>query len=228
MKKTESCRNKFILTVLYSFFLFFCTSFSVFASKAYITDEFRISLRRGPTIENKILRFLPSGSPVEILQNTDEGWSEVKTLSPDEKQITGWVLSRYLVHRLPYETQASSLKEDNIILKEQIFKNNQVLKANNQKIKELSEDLKKTKSLLAQSEKAYLELKNNSADFFQLQSELNDLHARYDKILREKSDISQQRTHQWMGVGALILIGGYIFGFLGGKKNKKLKTRGYL
>ena len=41
------------------------------AGKAYVTDSFRISLRRGPTIENKILRFVSSGLPVEVLESQE-------------------------------------------------------------------------------------------------------------------------------------------------------------
>ena len=47
------------------------------ATKAFVTDTFRISLRRGPSIENKILKFLSSGQPVEVLESND-GWSRVQ------------------------------------------------------------------------------------------------------------------------------------------------------
>ncbi|MCK4728329.1 MAG: hypothetical protein KAT27_05355, partial [Desulfobacterales bacterium] len=53
------------------------------ADKAYVTDWFRISLRRGPSIENKILKFLPSGLPVEVLES-QEGWNRVRLLEGEE------------------------------------------------------------------------------------------------------------------------------------------------
>ena len=59
------------------------------AKKAYVTDSFRISLRRGPSIENKILEFLPSGMPVEILESK-EGWNLVSPWNPSKaKQRDG-------------------------------------------------------------------------------------------------------------------------------------------
>ena len=82
------------------------------ATKAYVTDSFRISLRRGPGIENKIIKFLPSGLPVETL-GSQEGWSRIHLLKPEEGKMEGWILTRYLITRQPWEVQAHSLKQEN-------------------------------------------------------------------------------------------------------------------
>ena len=74
------------------------------ASKAFVTDNFRISLRRGPRIENKILKFLPSGQPVEILE-TQEGWTRVRPMGPDQDGLDGWVLSHYIISRTPWQNK---------------------------------------------------------------------------------------------------------------------------
>lgn len=89
------------------------------AAKAYVTDSFRISLRRGPSIENKILKFLPSGLPVEISES-QEGWSRVQLSKNGRTYMQGWVLSRYLVTRLPWKIQAESLKKETAQLKEKL------------------------------------------------------------------------------------------------------------
>ena len=89
------------------------------AKNVYVTDEFRISLRRGPSIENKILKFLPSGQPVEVSES-QEGWCRVNVSEGDNKNFQGWVLSRYLISRLPWEIQAKSLIKENVLLKERL------------------------------------------------------------------------------------------------------------
>jgi len=38
------------------------------AQPAYVTDVFEITLRSGPTNSNKILKMLPSSTPVEVLR----------------------------------------------------------------------------------------------------------------------------------------------------------------
>ena len=88
------------------------------AGKAYVTDSFRISLRRGPSIENKILRFVSSGLPVEVLESQD-GWNRVQ-VQEEDGVLEGWVLSRYLVMRRPWKDQTESLKNENLRLKQEI------------------------------------------------------------------------------------------------------------
>lgn len=86
------------------------------AKEAYVTDTFRISLRRGPSVENKILKFLPSGLRVDIKGSRD-GWDRVQVQEGENETLEGWVLSRYLISRLPWETQAESLLQENTTLK---------------------------------------------------------------------------------------------------------------
>lgn len=220
--------TKPLLIILYSFLTFFYTPLLTYASKAYITDQFRISLRRGPTIENKILRFLPSGSPVEILTTTDEGWAQVKTLSPDEKQITGWVLSRYLIHRLPFQNQSVFLKEENEKLKKELIEIKNRYNLGLKKIDTLSKELKEVNKELKISKTNYTQLKKNSKNYFSLKDEFNTLKKELKEAIKTKKTIESKRRHQWMAVGASILVFGYLLGFIGGKKEKKTKRRGFL
>ena len=71
------------------------------AETFYVTDSFRISFRSGPGIENRILKFLHSGAQVEVLE-TGEEWTRVRLLDPEGGELTGWVLSRYLMNREPW------------------------------------------------------------------------------------------------------------------------------
>ncbi|NVL90711.1 MAG: TIGR04211 family SH3 domain-containing protein [Desulfobacterales bacterium] len=109
-------RFQFIIPAILGICLIGQTSW---AEKAYVTDSFRISLRRGPSIENKILKFLPSGLPVDISESQD-GWSRVQLSESRGGYMQGWVLSRYLVTRLPWKVQTESLKKENARLKERL------------------------------------------------------------------------------------------------------------
>lgn len=91
------------------------------ATNAYVTDSFRISLRRGPSTENKILTFLSSGHPVEVLE-AQEGWSLVRTKDVEQDSIKGWILNRYMITRLPWEAQAKSLMRENTMLKKKLVR----------------------------------------------------------------------------------------------------------
>ena len=89
------------------------------AAKAYVTDSFRISFRGGPSTENKILKFLASGQPVEVFE-AQEGWSRVRPIQSGQGSVEGWVLTRYLITRQPWEIQVQSLKQENTELKEKL------------------------------------------------------------------------------------------------------------
>ncbi len=92
---------------------------SSLAEETYVTDSFKVTLRTGPSIENKVIGMLPSGQPVEVL-DSDGDWSYVRLLGPGARNKEGWMLSRFLVNRPPWEMQTKSLKEENIQLKEKL------------------------------------------------------------------------------------------------------------
>jgi SH3 domain protein len=89
------------------------------AYKAYVTDSFRVSLRKGPSTENEILKFIPSGQPLQVLES-QEDWSRVKVSENEHGMAEGWVMRRYLITRPPWQHRAESLKQDNARLKEEI------------------------------------------------------------------------------------------------------------
>lgn len=55
----------------------------------WIHDQLRVDMRSGPTFENRIIDFLPSGTPVTVLETRDD-WIRVRT--GDEE---GWIQSQY-------------------------------------------------------------------------------------------------------------------------------------
>ena len=53
---------------------------------------------------------------MEVL-DTQGDWTHVRLTGPDRGQKTGWIMSQYLVTRLPWEIQAKTLNEENARLK---------------------------------------------------------------------------------------------------------------
>jgi len=167
------------------------------AAKAYVTDSFRISLRRGPSIENKILKFLPSGMPVEVLES-QEGWSRVQPSESRQRSIKGWVLSRYLITRLPWETQARSLEQENIQLKE--------------KLAHIEEEREET-------------LKRKVADYLELKAAHEIAQETVQTLTRENESLRSSQRNKWFAMGALVLLCGLMIGLvIGGKEKKRRST----
>ena len=67
---------------------------SAYAEDVWISDQFEVMLRTGPSTTNAIERMLPSGTPLEAVERDDEtGYTRVRTANGAE----GWVLSRYIM-----------------------------------------------------------------------------------------------------------------------------------
>ena len=70
-------------------------SFSAGAQEAWVSDQFEVMLRTGPSTSNAIERVLRSGTALEVLETDSEaGYARVRTTAGTE----GWVLSRYLMN----------------------------------------------------------------------------------------------------------------------------------
>ena len=69
-------------------------SLAVFGQTRYVTDDVRVELRAGPSLEYRIMRYLPTGSRVQALQSDDAaGYTRIRIEGGDDE---GWVLTRYL------------------------------------------------------------------------------------------------------------------------------------
>lgn len=77
-----------------SLFIFLAMSAeAAMAQTRYVTDEFEIMMRTGPSIQNKIVRALKSGTRIEVLrEDSGNGHSQVQTAQGE----IGYVLTRFL------------------------------------------------------------------------------------------------------------------------------------
>ncbi len=169
------------------------------ATRAYVTDSFRISIRRGPSLENKILKFLPSGQDVEIL-DTQEGWSYIRTLESNENITKGWVLRRYLITREPWEIQTQSFKNENLKLKKKLENIH----------KEWTEKFTK-----------------DVGDFKTLKKNHDVLLKTLQTQKRKIATLKEDQSIKWFAMGALVLLFGLMIGLVIGKKQKKSRTSYY-
>lgn len=182
-----------------------------YAQTKYVTDDFEVMLRTGPSIQNKIVRPLRSGTRIEVLRvDSGNGHSQVQTSSGE----IGYLLTRFLsekpsarnrVSRL--ESQLAQLRsepneirtllvdsqEQNQLLIEQnvlLTNSNQSAKSELDKIKDLSGDEIK---LSSQNQKLESEVQ-------QLLLQLDDIRIQ-NEALRDNSE----RVRNLVGVGVLLI-----------------------
>jgi len=70
-----------------------CFAYAAQAETRYIVDQAKLPMRSGAGTGFKIIKMLPSGVPVKLLEQSKSGYSHIRTSDGKE----GWVLSRYLM-----------------------------------------------------------------------------------------------------------------------------------
>jgi SH3 domain protein len=190
------------------------------AAKAYVTDSFRISLRGGPSIDYKILKFLTSGLPVDVLES-EEGWTRVQLLEPAQDSITGWVLSRYLITRIPWENQAISLKREKAQLEKRLSLVEKELDKGMIHKQELTEELEKDSKNLRKLQDRYEIIKQGAPDYLNLKATYETAQKTIQTLVKENQRLKSSQMNRWFAMGALVLLCGLMIGLLVGRQQKK-------
>lgn len=73
----------------------------------YITDQVDIPMRSTKTFDDNILRSLSSGTELEVIQATEDGWTQIRV-----DGITGWIISRYLTNIKPAKFKLKELENE--------------------------------------------------------------------------------------------------------------------
>ena len=197
------------------------------ATKAYVIDSFEITLRTGPSNENKIIAMIFSGRPLEVL-GTRGDWSQVKVLD-DGKE--GWVLSRYLVTRLPWEVQAKKLQEDLVSLNAKFNRVQKEFNDESQQRQGLAAEIKRKTEELEVLSREYLELKKGAEGYLRLktlydaaENNMKIAQAELSKVTAENENLRSSQQNMWFLSGALVLLCGLLIGGIVGRQQKKRRS----
>jgi len=203
------------------------------AQRAYVMNPTKITLRKGPGVKEKIIKMLPQNEPVEILESK-EGWSRVRLLGPKRQGKEGWVLSAFLITRIPWESQASLLKEQNTRLKERLTKIEKEWSELSGEREELGGKLEKNATTLDTVRKRYETLKRDASGFLKLKKEyeitktnMEVAQATTEKLTKENVVLKSSQRNTWFLTGGAVLLVGLIFGLIMGRQQKKRKSSYY-
>ena len=190
----------------------------------YITDEIRVMLRTGPGMDRKIIAMPRSGIQVEVLEESEDGWSRVRL--PNDKE--GWMLTRYLSRKFPGKKVMARLESENKVLKQEVkilIEENARLKKEQAGIQRTLSDQTKTAEALR---KSYETLKSESSEFLSLK-------ASYEKVSEDLAEKTRQRAEldeklralqesqnlRWFMGGGAVLFGGFIVGWLARRSRRR-------
>ncbi len=187
-----------------------------FAETEYVIDKIVITLRSGQSNQHQILRTLPSGTPMEILER-GEKYSKARLKDGTE----GWVLNQYITaipiakYRLAVaKKKLAAAESENTHLKKELAstreKENTLGEqfANLQKAdKKVSKELDQLRRVAAKP----LQLENEN---MRMKKELLDLENEHELVRQENQILRDSTDREWFLTGAGVIILGIILGLI--------------
>jgi SH3 domain protein len=197
-------------------FILIFTAFPVFAEPAWVSDEFEITLRSGPSTGNAIQLMVGSGMQLEVLErDAESGYSRVTTPGGTE----GWVLTRYLMNersaREQLETLTSNLTNANsrgTSLSSQLTAIEGEYDSANRRIDTLEREKVAVEKALADIKRTAANVLGINEQNKSLMDQLATAQIRADTLEQENLQLSSQTTRYWFMSGALVLLIGVILG----------------
>ena len=185
---------------------------------AWVSDEFEVTLRTGPSTSNAIELMVSSGTQLEVLEEDPEsGYSRVRTGGGTE----GWVLTRYLMNepsaREQLETltrQLTSATEEGASMGTQLGAIRSEYDAATRRIRELETSNAELQSNIDEiSQKAANTLAIDRQNQ-ELQQKLTDAEIQVNVLEQEKEQLVGQSNRNWFITGSLVLFGGVLLGLV--------------
>jgi SH3 domain protein len=204
------------LTLLLSLF------FALMAANAqtmFVTDELVITLRTGPSNQNRVVGNLESGDRVEVLEEDVDGdYARVRVTSSG---LEGWLLRRYLVAQptaalrlADAEDRLDDALTRTLDLEERLTDSNTALKLANDRLdglassnSELSAEL--TDIRTASANAIALREQNES-----LRRRVNEMTIQAEALAQENAELAGRSRQNWFVVGAAVLAMGIVIGLV--------------
>lgn len=196
-----------------------CTLFAAtaaLAAPAWVSDQFEITLRTGPSTSNSIQLMIDSGLRLEVLErDADTGYSKVRTPGGTE----GWVLSRYLMNEPSAREQLQKLSSQLTSANSRGSSLDAQMKGITAEYDSANRKIKELERAKAAVEKELSEIKRTAANVLSidkqnktLMDQLAAAQIRADTLEQENRELSSQTTRYWFMAGALVLLVGIFLG----------------
>lgn len=181
----------------------------------YISDEYRVPLRSGPSGEHRILHWgLPTGTVLEALEvDEDAGFTHVRLPSGNE----GWLPNQYLVDEPIARLQLADA-EQRIAELEGLLAGNDAAAAlaNARELERNHAELERAHAELEQELERVRNTSEEGLGLFESNRDLvhlnTNLRAEVDDLLAQRDSLEQNVERQWMLLGGGLVLVGLLFG----------------
>jgi SH3 domain protein len=186
------------------------------SASAWVSDEFEITLRSGPSTTNAIQLMVSSGTELEVLERDAEaGYTRVQTQGGTE----GWVLTRYLMNEASAREQLQTLSGQLSSATTQGSSLNTQLSTIRGEYDTAQDQIATQEREKAQLEQELADIKRTAANVLTINDENTDLRdqlansdIRVDTLEQENRELRSQTMRYWFMTGGLVLVVGIILG----------------
>ena len=200
------------------------------AETAYVTDSTKVNIRSGPSLEHRIIATLESGEPLEVL-GTEDDWSHVRLRENGESSNEGYILSRYLITRLPWEMKAKSLIDENMALRKKLAPIEKTMNESVLREQDLSSKLKMRTEELDRIKQELESIKQGAADYLNLMEKHKTIQNQLEITLKKNKELTEEnirfkssQTIKWFLAGGIVLFCGLIIGLLLGSRKRSYRS----
>jgi SH3 domain protein len=185
-------------------------SVSAFAETSYITDQLKITLRSGESTTHKVIRMLPSGTAVKVLErNSQTNYAKVR-LSDGS---TGYVLNRMLLNERPARERLVEAEKQLVVLRQEPGKLSSQLADLQDKhaaLQQTSKEMGEENNRLNQAQDP-LRIARERDGAVERSQHLSD---ELDLLKLKNQRLTDKTEQNWFLIGAGVVIAGIILGLL--------------
>lgn len=184
-----------------------------YAETQYIKDEIRVEMHSGPTTGYRIIRYLTSGTHLNIVGKSDNG----KWLNVEARGTKGWVQSKYAtpspIAKALLKTsqqEVASLQEKNKTLETQLVSTQAELKSIKTLQASLTTSASQLKKKLGNIEKTASNAINTERSYKLLQEQTELLNVKLEKLEEENKILANDNLEDGIIWGIMAVIAGVI------------------
>lgn len=188
------------------------------AETRYASDELEIALRSGTSTQHRILRMVPSGTALQVLQHDEAtGYSRVRTPSGTE----GWALTRYLMTVPSARDRLAATEKKLAELELQTRERMAKLSDRDREFLNATQELSQVKDENLKLSKQLTDIQRTASSALAIDAENKDLKNRLMQMERDQETLRQENqalrdrtARDWFMIGAGVVIVGIILGLI--------------
>ncbi|MBL8251546.1 MAG: TIGR04211 family SH3 domain-containing protein [Candidatus Competibacter sp.] len=176
------------------------------AETRYATDALPVPIQKGPSMEFRIAKMVPGGTPLEVLESDGKGYSRVRT----PEGVVGWILSRYLMDQpIPrervtqLEARIAGFEDETRTLREDA----KALGATRDNLNRCSADLAAVRKSASQT----LAIEQQNRELQQVAAAAREEQRRF---ALENESLRNQTARNWFLAGGVAALGGLLMGLI--------------